>query len=278
MSTGDFIGRLSARLPRHARALGLLAAAVEADDRYRWLELGCSLGSGGGDERSDADAGVGYVDVGSDELADVALTLTSSIGVQVDAIAHTMDGWPDGVVRVAAEFADGVQLDLVMMPAGIRPGLADRSVALVDKDGALTSGWVPDARKPPSTAQAREWLFLAWWALSDVAKYSARGSWHEAVESIGEARRHALRLWAAGAGVPYAGFGLTSLLDFPPFELPDGLDATYASPSDPDAVVRAAWATTQLLDLSAASASQALGSELNSGLAAAVRGRLPAGR
>jgi hypothetical protein len=75
MSTDDVIGRLSARLPRHERVLALLTAAVEDDDRYRWLELGCSLGSGGGDERSDANAGVGYVGVGSDELAGVALTL-----------------------------------------------------------------------------------------------------------------------------------------------------------------------------------------------------------
>ncbi len=276
MSSDDYLERLSMRLPRHAHALGLLAEAVMADDRFRWLELGWSLGSGGGDQHSDADAAVGYVGLDGDELSGAALGLASSIGAPVDSIVHAMDGWPDGVVRVAAEFVDGVQLDLVLMPAAMRPGLADRSAALVDKDDVLTPRWVPDARKPPSLEQAREWLFLGWWALSDVAKYAARGSWYEAVESIGEARRHALRLWAAGAGVPYAGFGLTSLLDFPPFVLPPALEETYASPNEPEAVVRAAWASAQLLDDAASAVAQALGCPLGSGLAAAVRGRLPA--
>ena len=43
------------------------------------------------------------------------------------------------------------------------------------------------------------------------------------------------RLWATGGGVPYPAFGLTSLLDFAPFQLPGALADTYAVPEHFDA-------------------------------------------
>jgi hypothetical protein len=36
-----------------------MSDVVTRDDRWRFLEIGCSLGAGGGDELSDIDAGLG---------------------------------------------------------------------------------------------------------------------------------------------------------------------------------------------------------------------------
>ena len=187
---------------------------------------------------------------------------------------HRLDGWPEDVRRVAAEYPDGLQLDLVVMPADRRPGLPDRSIAVVDKDHRLVAAFTPAARPPPSIDVARGWVVLGWWAIATADKYVRRGSLFEAVQSIDEARIHALRLWAAGGGVPYAAFGLTSLLDFPPFQLPPDLAATYAVPAHADDVAAANRATADLLTTAAASAGAALGADLASPLDRAVRRRL----
>ncbi len=188
------------------------------------MEVGCSLGAGGGDELSDIDAGVGYHGIRTTDLYVAARAFAVQIRVPVDLVVHRMDGWPDDVCRVAAEYADGLQLDLVLMPADGRPGLPDRSIAVVDKDQRLAVEITPPLRLPPSIDVAHEWVVLGWWAIATADKYVRRSSLFEAVQAIDEARTHALRLWAAGRGVPYAAFGLTSLLDFPPFELPPDLD------------------------------------------------------
>ena len=47
------------------------------------------------------------------------------------------EGWQPETRRFAVEYIDGLQLDLVLMPAPWMPGLRDGEVALVDKDGAL---------------------------------------------------------------------------------------------------------------------------------------------
>jgi hypothetical protein len=55
-----WIVRLRSRLPRHAAVVTALAAAVDADELWRSLLIGCSLGSERGDEWSDIDAGLAY--------------------------------------------------------------------------------------------------------------------------------------------------------------------------------------------------------------------------
>jgi hypothetical protein len=74
--------------------------------------------------------------------------------------------------------------------------------------------------------------------------------------------------------VPYALYRLTSLLDFPPFELPDDLTATYAVPDNEETVAAANRATAVLLDAVSALASVALGADAVSPLSRVVRGRL----
>ena len=251
-----------------------MSTVVAVDDRWRFLELGCSLGAGGGDELSDIDAAVGYDDVVVSELFDAAKAFAERIGTPIDLVVHRMDGWAADVCRVAAEYPGALQLDLVFMPASSRPGLPDRSIAVADKDGRLSVAVTSPRRLPPGPDTVREWVVLGWWAIATADKYVRRHSPFEALQAIDEARSHALRLWAAGHGVPYAEFGLTSLLDFPPFELPSGLAATYAVPDDVDAVAAANRATADLLDSAAVGASAALGADVVSPLASVVRSRL----
>ena len=274
MTEADPLVSLRSRLPRHAALLDSMSDVVRRDDRWRFLEVGCSLGAGGGDELSDIDAGVGYDGIGSDDLYDAARGFAVQVGVPVDLVVHRIDGWPEDVCRVAAEYENGLQLDLVLMPAAGRTGLPDRSISVVDKDHCLTVTITPPARLPPVIEVAREWVVLGWWAIATADKYVRRSSLFEAVHAIDEARTHALRLWAAGRNVPYAAFGLTSLLDFPPFELPHDLMATYAVPEDVDTVAAANRATADLLADASAAASAALGADVASPLAPAVRGRL----
>ena len=274
MAQIDPLAPVRARLPRHGALLDSLAALVMGDDRWRFLEVGCSLGAGGGDELSDIDAGVGYQDVDEDDLDDSARSFATQLGVPIDVVVHRLDGWPHDVCRVAAEYAGALQLDLVFMPAARRAGRPDRSIAVVDKDDRLSVEVTPHARVPPPLELAHEWVVLGWWAVATGDKYVRRRSLFEAVNAIDEARTLALKLWAAGHDVPYATYGLTSLLDFPPFQVPEGLAATYALPNDRDAVAAANRATAKLLDAASELASAALGFDATSPLADVVRNRL----
>jgi hypothetical protein len=251
-----------------------MAEVVNREHRWRFLEVGCSLGAGGGDELSDIDAGLGYDGIDGPDLYGAARQFALEVGDAVDVVVHRMDGWPDEVCRVAAEYDNGLQLDLVVMPAARRTGIPERSFAVVDKDQRLDVVITPPARLPPSIEVAREWVVLGWWAIATADKYVRRDSLFEAVHSIDEARGHALRLWATARDVPYPAFGLTSLLDFPPYELPPDLVATYAVPDDVDSVAAANRATAQLLVAASIAAGRSLGADIGSRLASRIRGRL----
>lgn len=264
-------------LGAHAEVISRLAEEVARRDDCRWLEVGCSLGRGAGDELSDIDSAVGYRPAFEpEEIAALGTELVAAVGPLVDVLVHVPEGWPsDTTRRVAAEFQSGVQLDLVLMPAERRPGLPEDTVAVVDKDGRLATAWRPPVADPPTAEQAREWLMLGWWAISDVVKYLRRGSLFEAIERLGEGRRQALRLFAAGRQIPYPSFGLVSLLDFPPFEVPPELAATYC-PTDDRAVLAGAQAVAQLLRDASPLLSRALGAEVRTGWEGAVSARLTA--
>ena len=264
------LDRLQARLPRHGALLAAMRSVVVADDRWRFLELGCSLGAGAGDDLSDIDVGIGYLDVAGSDVDGAVSEFAVRIGEPVDLIVHRMDGWPPDVRRLAATYGDGLQLDLVFMRAG-RP---DRTIVLVDKDHQLDREVTAARRPPPSVDEAREWAVLGWWAVATADKYVRRRSLFEAVHAIDEARAHALRLWAAGHSIPYAAFGLTSLLDFAPFELPTTLLSTYAVPDDPSKVAAANVAVADLLDGACVAAGIAIDADISCPLAAPTRQRL----
>jgi hypothetical protein len=162
----------------------------------------------------------------------------------------------------------------VLLPAEWRDGVPDRTCVVVDKDGRLGTPWTPPSRRPPDEAMLREWMFLGWWALSASAKYLSRQSLVEAVEALGEARKHALQLYAVSRSVPYPGFGLVSLLDFPPFELPPSLVDTYCRPSDFASVLAAVRTCTDLMERSCADACSVLGVNFDVAIGEPTRRRL----
>ena len=270
----DPLDRLQERLPRHGGLLDAMRDVVIADERWRFLELGCSLGAGEGDDLSDIDAGIGYRNLSSSEVDGAATEFATRISEPVDLIVHRMDGWAPEVRRLAATYSGGLQLDVVFMPAAIRAGRPDRTVVLVDKDHQLDRPVTPVRRPPPSAEEAREWAVLGWWAVATADKYVRRRSLFEALHAIDEARTHALRLWAAGHSIPYAAFGLTSLLDFPPFELPATLLSTYAVPDDPGKMAAANIAVADLLVDACTAVSIAIDADIRSPLATPTRQRL----
>lgn len=264
-------------LPAHAEVLERLRHEVNGSERWRWLELSCSLAAGRGDELSDIDAGVGYAEpLALEDVDREGAALVGAAGSIRDLLVHAMPAWPPGARRFAVEYASGVQLDLVLMPASRRQGLPEGAVAVVDKDARLAQPWRPPIADPPTESEAREWAMLGWWAISDVAKYLRRGSLFEAVERINEARQQALRLYAAARQIPYPAFGLVSLLDTEPYEVPTSLDRTYCVPVDPAAVAAAADATADLLETASASAAEVLHARVDTAWSGIARRRLAA--
>lgn len=264
-------------LPKHTEVIEGLRRQVVASERWRWLELSCSLAVGAGDDLSDIDAGIGFSEaVSPDELNRQGESLVRAAAPVLDLLIHQLGGWPAETRRFAVEYINGIQLDLVLMPSHRRQGLPDRSLPLVDKDGRLETPWRPPVADQPSEREAREWMMLGWWALSDTAKHIARGSLFEAAERLNEARGHMLSLFASARRVPYPSFGLVSLLDFEPFELPTGLVDTYCVPQSGSDVLRAAFATADLLEATSSSWGESLGVELDTAWAQRARRRLTA--
>jgi hypothetical protein len=126
-----------------------------------------------------------------------------------------------------AQYDDGLQLSLVVMPAGTRPGLPPRSVALMDKDSQLATAWRPKSLRA-ADSDVREWTFLGWIALADLVKYLRRGSPWEAHAKLEAARGELFRVWAARHDVEFPLYGLTSILDSAGLRLPPGVESTVS--------------------------------------------------
>jgi hypothetical protein len=180
-------------------------------------------------------------------------------------------------LAAAVEYDTGVQLDITTWR---RPWRRTRvtDIPIVDKDGDLAMLDEPPANviEDRLRREAREWVMLAWWAVSDVAKYLQRGSLFEAADRITAARDWALRLFAAANRIPDAGYGLSSLLDHEPHALPAQLAETYCLPPDPDAVASAARAVVALLHDCADRAQATIGVDLTTPWSATAARRLEA--
>lgn len=221
MDPREWIAALGPDLAVQAGLLGRLLTAVETDRTWEWLELGCSVAAGRGDALSDLDVGVGYLGDTPPPVHQVS-RMVAGLGDVVDVADQPWDGRH----RWWTLYADGGQLDLLVMPAGDRRGRAPGSVVLLDRTGRLRTTFTPRAWAA-APEEPRRWLLDGWEALSNVAKYVERGSLLEAVDQLGRARGRVLALWAIGEGVPYPAFGVTSLLDDPAATLPAGIEATY---------------------------------------------------
>jgi hypothetical protein len=238
----EFVASLPDRLRVQKRLLEGLLAAVEGDERWEWLELGCSVAAGRGDELSDLDMGLGYTD---DAVVSTVEGILGGLGDVVDVSAQPYGGMD----RWWVQYTDGGQIDLVVMPAADRRGLPPGSIALLDRAGRLSVPVTPAVMRA-GPDDARNWLLDGWEALSNVAKYLRRGSLLEALDQVQRARGRVFQLWAVGGGVPYPAFGLTSLLDEPSPSLPPGIEQTYGTP-DLSEIRSAALATAHLLGTAA---------------------------
>ena len=215
-------------LPRHEALLKRLVDHAEREPRIRFVELGCSVARGAGDELSDLDLGIGIADdAWPDALADLGAALRD-LGNVVDVLEHEIDSWA-GVPhrRFFVQYADGSQVDLVAMLASRRSGLPPGSVALHDADGRLAQPMEPRQRDADPD-QVREWAFEGYLALLNMDKYLRRRSLWEALEQLHEARTMTWRLWAVATGIPFPAFGVTTVLDEPESLTPPRLEASVA--------------------------------------------------
>lgn len=238
----SWIDGLPAELTVQARLLRGLLEAADADPRWDGLEVGCSLAAGRADAYSDLDVGLWHVD-GSRPGDDEITAMLARLGPVVEVSAHLWDGTP----RWWVQYADGGQIDLMVLPIADRPGRAPGAVALLDRSGRLAVEFLPRSLHA-EPEQPRQWLLDGWEALANVSKYLRRGSLLEAIDQLHRARQRVFQLWAAGENVDYPVFGLTSLLDAVGTSLPPGVEGTYPL-AERGSVLAAARALAGLLQV-----------------------------
>jgi hypothetical protein len=233
------------------------------------------------------------------------------LGELVESYHHQLPGVPPPHERIFAQYADGCQLDLVVLPAVLPGGPLPRTVTLYHHDGQFTAAGsgaasgsgtatsddparaaehgstadegpagiadggaaTGDGTAPghetaagggaaghvtgagdgvageasgPAAEQLREWAFGGWCALADLAKYVRRGSVWEALDRLHEGRTQLWRLHASASGITDPQYGLTSVLDFAPDDIPAGIEQTVAGLALPS-LLAAARQTARLL-------------------------------
>ena len=264
---------LRARLPRHAELIDALLEVCRADERIRVLELQASIARGAGDELSDLDLGMAVRDDEWERVGDELPDRLRRIAPTVDLLSHVIAEWGTRPHRrLFVQYADGRQIDLVVQPAASVTGRVSGAIVLHDPDGRLAEERAVNVAVA-TAADVRAWEVLGWESLSNVAQYLERGSAWEALARLDQARDLALRLWAAGEGVPYPLFGLTSLLDVDPPRLPAGLEATAAR-ADLLELATASRACAELLRDASSRARARIGGKPESPMAAWVSERL----
>jgi len=221
----DWIGRLPAEFDGQRTILYRLLALSEADDDISWLVIGCSLARGAGDRLSDLDVAMGIRDECFTATRDRVRAAADNLGNLVDSFHHQLPGVATVHERIFAQYADRCQLDLVLLPAAIPSGSVPGAVVLYDQDHQLTAS---DQRGSATPEQIREWAFRGWCALADLGKYLRRQSAWEALDRLHEARAQLWQLQAAACGIPDPQYGLTSILDFAPGQVPAGMQATVS--------------------------------------------------
>jgi hypothetical protein len=249
-----WIDRLPDELAGQQAIMRRLLTFSEADPDVCWLAIGCSVARGAGDRMSDLDMGVGVREEAFEAVRDRIRLAADGLGDLVESYHHQLPGVPPPHERVFAQYADGCQLDLVILPPVLPGGPLPRTVMLYDRDGqsaaaaagAAAGDGVTAGAPGPAAVQLREWAFGGWCALADLAKYVRRESVWEALDRLHEARTQLWRLHAAASGIADPQYGLTSVLDFAPGDIPAGIEETVAGLSLPS-LLAAARQTARLL-------------------------------
>jgi hypothetical protein len=220
---------LPAELGQQRDVIDGLLRDARNDPRIRLFVVGCSIGRGAADRLSDVDALLG---VREDAWSDL---ITQSEAI-VRRAGEIVDLWQQVIQPSAldartfqhtfAQYASGVQLDLVVARARDRQTPGRDWIVLHDPDGTVSA----EPRATTATEeQVRQWMYNGLVHLSGCAKYLARGSAWEAHLQLEEARAELWRLWAAAARVADAQYGLTAVLDDPRRPMPAKIERTVAS-------------------------------------------------
>jgi hypothetical protein len=221
----EWIDQLPAELQGQRAILGKLLSTCGQDERCRWLVVACSVGRGAGDQLSDLDMGMGVSDEDFDAALAAVRDAVDGLGDLVESYHHKIEGVTARHERIFAQYADRCQVDLVVVPVSEAWGAVRDEVVLYDPDGHRT---VRFEQRPVTPEQVREWAFGGWCALADLGKYLRRGSAWEAYDRLQQARSQLWRLRATALGVPNPQFGLVSILDFAPEQMPADMTATVS--------------------------------------------------
>jgi hypothetical protein len=254
-----WLAALPDELAAQRRLMTGLVDRCEGWPQARSLVVGCSLGRAAADALSDVDAGLGVDappgEAGGavvDRVESMVVAALPDLGAVVDVLRHPAGRPGDYARRIFAQFADGTQLDLVVIA---QVGIEDRfrSGGAPDFVPLYWAASMPPAPEPGGRAayavtgeQVREWAFHGWCALIDADKYLRRGSLWEAHSRLHDARHQIWALWAAAHGAIYPWHGLSQVLDHDPGKLPPGIESTVAG-LDAAGLRRAARATAEVL-------------------------------
>ncbi len=238
-----WIDSLGGEMAGQRELLRGLMRMCAADDRLRWLVVGCSVARGAGDRLSDLDLGLGVADLHLDTALPEIRSAVDGLGDLVESFAHQLPGLTIRHERIFAQYADRCQVDLVVFPASAADDMQAGAVILYDPDNVVR---LRPGRHRAAPEQVREWAFHGWCALADAGKYLRRGSPWEALERLHEARTRVFQLQAAAHEVPDPQYGIVSILDFAPAAVPAGIEATVTG-LDPGRLLAAARRLAGLL-------------------------------
>jgi len=241
----SWLDDLPDHLSGHQRVLRALVAAAERDARLRAIQVHGSLGRGDADRLSDLDLGVVVAEPTWPAITDEIPALIGRLGTVVDDHFEFLPG-PDEpeVFRAWAQFEDGIQLDMAVLPARRLLGSGPDGRPLFDRDEILLVSDHPMRLTYPQTVS--KWDFLCWHDLAQSVKNIDRNRLAAAIEFLGSARLATISCWGAAHGVDYAGLanvvaaGLGVTCPWP-----DGLEKTYPTP-DRASVLAAAVALSEL--------------------------------
>jgi Streptomycin adenylyltransferase len=220
-----WLDNLPSELDGQKAIMRRLLEASEADERIRWLGIGCSLGRDAADSLSDLDMAIGVRDADLEAARPDIRALADGLEELVESYYHQLPQVAGSHERIFVQYADRCQLDLVVFPASTEIGAVRNLVVLYDPDDQIV---LSPPKAEVSTQQVREWAFQGWCALADFGKYLRRRSLWEALSRLNEARDQFWRLWAVAVGVPDATYGLTSVMDYAPGTVPEAAEGTVA--------------------------------------------------
>jgi hypothetical protein len=237
---------LSATIGTQRTAIEAFLATAQGDDRIRVLVVGCSIGRGAADRLSDIDALIGVrPDAWASALTD-SRGWVESAGPVIDLHQLLLpDGAPEArqYQHTYAQYANGVELDLVVSRAGDDWHRRADWLVLYDPDGRVPTEVTRSAQTPD---EVRRWGYAALTRLSAVAKYATRSALWEAHLCLELARADLWRMWAVAEGVADAQYGVIAVFDDPRRPVPTSMARTVA-PLDAAALVAAARECCDLL-------------------------------